>query len=198
MTLPTDAGDLLLPIARSAIEARLAGTRTGQIPVADLAARGSRPDWLAGPGASFVTLEALGRLRGCIGTLTPHRPLGEDVAHNAIAAAFHDPRFDPLTEAEFDGILIEVSVLSERTPLPYSSEQSVSDALRPGVDGVVLEAGPFNRATFLPQVWDELPDPADFLLHLKRKAGLPDGWWSDDARFETYTVESWREGPDRR
>lgn len=193
MTIPTDAGHWLLPIAREAIEARLAGTRTSQIPIGELGARGSRPPWLSSPGASFVTLEEQGRLRGCIGTLSPHRALHEDVAHNAIAAAFHDPRFAPVSEAELVALVIEVSVLSDRVPLPHSSEESVREALTPGVDGVVLEAGPFNRATFLPQVWDQLPDPAEFLVHLKRKAGLPDGWWSDDARLETYTVDAWTE-----
>lgn len=193
MTLPADAGTQLLPIARGAIQARVAGVRTEQIRIADLAARAARPEWLMSPGASFITLEIEGALRGCIGTLSAHRALYEDVAHNAIAAAFHDPRFSPLSESELGRTQIEVSVLSRRVPLPHSSEQSVLDALRPGVDGLVLEAGPFNRATFLPQVWEELPDPADFLAHLKRKAGLPESWWSDDARLETYTVESWRE-----
>ncbi len=195
MTLPSDAGNLLLPIARTAISERLAVTRTEQLPLADIAAAGTRPDWLVAPGASFVTLEEDGRLRGCIGTLSPHRPLGEDVAHNAIAAAFHDPRFPALDESEVGRVVLEVSVLSARVPLPYTSEQSVLDSLRPGVDGLVLEVGSLFRATFLPQVWDELPEPADFLRQLKRKAGLPEDWWSDDARFETYTVQTWKEAP---
>ncbi len=192
MTLPPDAGTLLLPLARNAIRERLAVDRTEQIPLDAIAAAGPRPDWLAGPGASFVTLLLDGRLRGCIGTLSPHRPLFDDVAHNAIAAAFHDPRFAPLAGGELDGVVVEVSVLSARVPLPFASEESVLESLRPGIDGLVLEAGSLNRATFLPQVWEELPDPADFLRRLKVKAGLAPDWWSDDARLETYTVESWK------
>lgn len=192
--LPPEAGPRLLGIARGAIEVRLAGTPTAQIPLEEIARRASRPEWLMAPGASFVTLEEDSRLRGCIDTLSPHRSLYEDVAHNAVAAALHDPRFPPLSQADLRDTRIEVSVLSERVPLPHTSEESVLEALRPGVDGVVLEAGACNRATFLPQVWKELPDPRDFLLHLKRKAGLPEDWWSDDAQLEVYTVESWVEG----
>lgn len=192
--LPPEAGEQLLGIARGAIEVRLTGTPTAQIPLDEIARRAARPDWLMSPGASFVTLEQDSRLRGCIGTLVPHRSLQEDVAHNAVAAALHDPRFPPLSLADLGHTAIEVSVLSERVPLPYSSEQSVLEALRPGVDGLVLEAGAFNRATFLPQVWEELPDPRDFLDHLKLKAGLPADWWSEDARLEVYTVQAWVEG----
>lgn len=192
--LPPEAGPRLLGIALGAIEVRLAGTPTAQIPLEEISRRASRPEWLMAPGASFVTLEEDSRLRGCIGTLSPHRSLYEDVAHNAVAAALHDPRFPPLSQGDLRDTRIEVSVLSERVPLPHTSEESVLEALRPGVDGVVLEAGAFNRATFLPQVWKELPDPRDFLLHLKRKAGLPEDWWSDDAQLEVYTVESWVEG----
>ncbi len=193
MTLPSDAGGRLLPVARAAIETRLAGTTTSQIPVGDLAAREPRPSWLLAPGASFVSVREQGALRGCIGTLTAHRALVEDVAHNAIAAAVHDPRFPPLSEAELAEVLLEVSVLSGRVPLPHASEESVLSALVPGRDGVVLESGPQIRATFLPQVWEELSDPAEFLTHLKLKAGLSADWWDDDVRIETYTVESWAE-----
>lgn len=192
--LPPEAGEQLLGIARGAIEVRLTGTPTAQIPLDEIARRASRPDWLMAPGASFVTLEQESRLRGCIGTLVPHRSLQEDVAHNAVAAALHDPRFPPLGLADLGRTTIEVSVLSERVPLPHASEESALEALRPGVDGLVLEAGAFNRATFLPQVWEELPDPRDFLDHLKLKAGLPADWWSEDARLEVYTVQAWVEG----
>lgn len=192
--LPPEAGGRLLEIARGAIEVRLGGTPTAQIPLEEITRRGERPGWLVSPGASFVTLEQDSRLRGCIGTLAAHRALYEDVAHNAVAAALHDPRFPPLSQADLARTTVEVSVLSERTPLPHTSEESVWEALRPGTDGVVLEAGPFNRATFLPQVWEQLPDPRDFLTALKRKAELPQDWWSDDVHLETYTVESWAEG----
>ena len=192
--LPPEAGEQLLGIARGAIEVRLAGTPTAQIPLEEIARRAARPDWLMSPGASFVSLEQHSRLRGCIGTLVAHRSLYEDVAHNAVAASLHDPRFPPLSPGDLAHTTIEVLVLSERVPLPHSSEESVVAALRPGIDGVVLEAGPFNRATFLPQVWEDLPDPQDFLNHLKLKAGLPTEWWSEEARLELYTVQSWIEG----
>lgn len=196
-TLPEGAGDVLLPIARGAIATRLAGTRTAQISLDAIAAVAGRPPWVLTPGASFVTLTLEARLRGCIGTLSAHRPLGEDVAHNAIAAALHDPRFAPVSEAELQRLIVEVSVLSARHPLPFDTEESVRDALRPGVDGVVLQAGPYNHATFLPQVWEELPEPAEFLSALKAKAGLPESWWSDDARIETYTVSAFSESDAR-
>lgn len=193
MSLPANAGEYLLPLARAAIEARLAGTKTAQIPIQDLQHSNHRPTWLDADGASFVTLSLGDRLRGCIGSLEPHRALSEDVAHNAIAAAFHDPRFAPLSESEMAHLWIEVSVLSPRVPLEHSSEDDVRMKVRPGIDGVVLEAGPFNRATYLPQVWEQLPDPREFIESLKRKAGLPETWWSDQAKVETYTVESWTE-----
>lgn len=196
-TLPPDAGEVLLPIARAAIHTRLEGTRTAQISLDAIRGAERRPPWLLTPGASFVTLTLDSHLRGCIGTLSAHRPLGEDVAHNAIAAALHDPRFAPVGEAELERTIIEVSVLSERHPLPFDTEESVRGALRPGVDGVVLQAGPYNHATFLPQVWEQLPDPAAFLTALKAKAGLAESWWSEDAHIETYTVTAWSESDAR-
>lgn len=197
LTLPPDAGDVLLPISRDAIRTRLEGTRTEQISLDAIRDAAHRPPWLLTPGASFVTLTLDSHLRGCIGTLSAHRPLGEDVAHNAIAAALHDPRFAPLSEAELERTIIEVSVLSERHPLPFDTEESVREALRPGVDGVVLQVGPYNHATFLPQVWEQLPDPAAFLTALKAKAGLSESWWSEDAHIETYTVTAWSESDAR-
>lgn len=196
-TLPPEAGDVLLPIARGAIATRLAGTRTEQISLDAIEAVSRRPPWLLTPGATFVTLTLGSQLRGCIGTLSAHRPLGEDVAHNAIAAALHDPRFAPVSDTELERIIIEVSVLSERHPLPFDTEESVRDALRPGIDGVVLQAGPYNHATFLPQVWEQLPDPAAFVTALKAKAGLQESWWSEDAHIETYTVSAWSESDAR-
>ena len=147
---------------------------------------------MAEPGASFVTLTRRGDLRGCIGSLEAHRPLGLDVRENAVAAAFRDPRFMPLSRKEFDGVRVEVSVLSPHEPLVLGSEKDALDVLRPGIDGVVFEYG-HHRSTFLPQVWEQLPDPAEFIAHLKRKAGLPMDFWADEVRLSRYTVDKWKE-----
>ena len=190
LELPTDAGLILLPLARSAIAHRLGPT--GQAPAVAV----KRAAWLEEPGASFVTLTSGrlpgGPLRGCIGSLVARRPLREDVEANAVAAALHDPRFPPLTARELDDVVVEVSVLSAPAVLPAADEAELLARLRPGVDGVVLSASG-HRATFLPQVWEQLPDPADFLAHLRRKAGLPAGSWGRDLTIETYTVTAWQE-----
>lgn len=148
--------------------------------------------WLNEPGASFVTLTKRGDLRGCIGSLEPRRPLGEDVRANALAAAFRDPRFMPVTREEFNDIRVEVSLLSPTEPLPAPTEAAALAALRPGVDGVIFEYT-HHRSTFLPQVWDQLPEPAEFLAHLKRKAGLPADFWEAGVRLSRYTVSKWKE-----
>lgn len=178
-----ELGTSLLHLARNAI-----GESFGMAPqpVAE------RPEWRQ-PGASFVTLTRHGELRGCIGSLEAWRPLAEDVAANARAAAFRDPRFAPLTAGELAGIRVEVSLLTPAQPLPWRDEAEALAQLRPGIDGVILIAGR-HRATFLPQVWEQLPDPANFLAHLKRKAGLAADYWGSDLRLERYTVEKWREG----
>ena len=190
LELPTDAGLILLPLARSAIAHRLGPT--GQVPAVAV----KRAAWLEEPGASFVTLTSGrlpgGPLRGCIGTLEAHRPLREDVEANAVAAATRDPRFPPLAPAELEDIVIEVSVLSAPTALPVADEAELLTRLRPGVDGVILSDAR-HRATFLPQVWEQLPDPADFLARLRRKAGLPADYWGRDVIVETYTVTAWQE-----
>ena len=218
---PADAGLVLLPLARGAIAARLDTTDpTG--PTGPAAPDAARPDpagpaarrtgpeaaahstaetaadaaWLDAPGASFVTLTSGrapgGALRGCIGSLGARRPLREDVEANAVAAALHDPRFAPLTARELDDTVVEVSVLSAPAALPVADEAELLAHLRPGVDGVVLSACG-RRATFLPQVWEQLPDPADFLARLRRKAGLPADYWGRDVVVETYTVTAWQE-----
>ncbi len=180
--LPPDAGLVLCPLARSAIARRL-----GAAPVAPSEAR-----WLDAPGASFVTLTHDGRLRGCIGSLTAHMSLRDDVAHNAVAAAFHDPRFAPVRAGELAGLRIEVSVLTDPVPLPVADERDAAARLRPGVDGVVLEGGG-RRATYLPQVWEQIPDPHAFLASLRVKAGLPRDWWGPDLRLSTYEVTAFDE-----
>jgi AmmeMemoRadiSam system protein A len=147
---------------------------------------------LASPGATFVTLFKHGVLRGCIGTLEARRPLGVDVRANAVAAAFADPRFPRLRADEFMDTSVEVSLLSAHEAITADGERALLGQLRPGVDGVVLEfAG--ARATFLPQVWDTLPEPAEFLAELKRKAGLPVDFWSAALNISRYGVTKWRE-----
>lgn len=200
--LPQGAGPLLCEIARAAIAARLAGTN----PRSDTPADSSHPNpggephlrygnedsFLDRPGAAFVTLTQQGALRGCIGSLTAYRPLREDVASNAVSAAFRDPRFPPLTSRELPETHIEVSVLSDPEPYPFTDRADAVARLRPGVDGLTLEYGA-RRSTFLPQVWDSLPQPDDFLDHLVRKAGLPAGWWDDRAHLSRYTVTAFEE-----
>ena len=171
-------GAVLLAIARGSIE-RGADAGAG-------VARGH--PWLLEPGASFVTLKLEGELRGCIGSIDPRRPLGEDVARNAHAAAYRDPRFPPVSEGEVALLAVEVSVLSPREPLRVLTEGEALERLRPGVDGVALEYGDAS-ATFLPQVWESLPHPGAFLEALRRKAGLPARFWHPDVRLSRYTVE---------
>lgn len=143
--------------------------------------------WLQTPGATFVTLTQRGALRGCIGTLEPQRSLRDDVQYNARAAAFHDPRFAPLREDELAQTQIEISLLSPMHSLAFVSEADALAQLQPDVDGLVFECGRF-RSTFLPQVWEQLPDPAEFLACLKAKAGLPPNFWSDDVQLYRYRV----------
>lgn len=145
------------------------------------------PPELVEPGASFVTLRRNGDLRGCTGSLEPTRALVCDVAHNAWRAAFADPRFLPLTEAELLELEVHVSILSPLEPLPVDSEAELLAALRPGRDGLVLRERA-RAATFLPAVWKSLPEPRDFLEQLRVKAGLPSGYWSPELRFQRYTT----------
>ncbi len=143
-------------------------------------------------GASFVTLQKQGALRGCIGSLEAREPLVEDVARNAFNAAFRDPRFPPVSESELPLLDIHISILSTPEPVDFSSEADLISQLRPFVDGLVLSDG-FHRGTFLPSVWEQLPEPEQFLQHLKVKAGLPPDYWSNTLKVERYTVESLQE-----
>lgn len=186
---PPAAGPVLTDIARRAIARRL---RPGD--ASDRLRRaGTEDPRLLAPGASFVTLTVDGRLRGCIGSLTAERPLGDDVAANAEAAAFRDPRFPPLTAGELPVVHIEVSVLSAPEELDCIDETEACARLRPGIDGVILRT-PGHRATFLPQVWEKLPDPHTFLAQLRRKAGLSADYWGNDLRLSRYTVTAFHEG----
>ncbi len=146
-------------------------------------------DPLSRPGASFITLKIEGRLRGCIGRMEATRPLVCSVAQNAYAAAFDDPRFEPLTEPEYARINVHISVLGEPEPIIFENEVDLLGQLRPGVDGLVLESGRC-RGTFLPAVWETLPEPKQFLDQLKVKAGLHPDAWPEDATVQRYTCES--------
>jgi len=143
---------------------------------------------LGAPRASFVTLTIAGALRGCCGTLEPARPLLLDVWHNAQASAFRDPRFPPLTVAEWHRSALEVSVLTPCERVVVASEQELLLRLVPGRDGLVL-AWRGMRATFLPKVWEQLSDPREFLGHLKRKAGWPADFWAADLEVWRYETE---------
>jgi len=178
-----DLGSALLAIARSAIAEELGLPALG---TASHAALGQ-------PAATFVTLRRAGELRGCVGSVTASRPLAVDVRENAIAAAFRDPRFPPLGVAEFDAVSVEVSLLSARERIDFADEDELVACLRPGQDGLILECGR-RRATFLPQVWDALPHPREFLAALKRKAGLPAHFWSPHLNVSRYGVTKWAQG----
>jgi len=183
--MSTDAlGSTLLALARGAISGRLGGAAA---PPASTDA----PE-LVRPAATFVTLTRNGRLRGCIGSLEAWRPLADDVRENACSAAFRDPRFPPLNADELADIRVEVSLLTPAAPMHFANESDALRQLRPGVDGVILSHGG-HRATFLPQVWEQLPEPAVFLAHLKQKAGLRSDFWSDDVALSRYQVEKWKE-----
>jgi AmmeMemoRadiSam system protein A len=155
----------------------------------------SRPDptafagRLREPGAAFVTLHRAGDLRGCIGHLEASQPLVIDVADNAFAAAFRDPRFDPLAEWELDGLDLDISILTPPEPIQFRDESDLLSQLRPGTDGLILEDRG-RRGTFLPAVWQSLPEPELFLAELKRKAGLPATYWSPTIKVSRYRTET--------
>jgi AmmeMemoRadiSam system protein A len=140
------------------------------------------------PGASFVTLKRDGRLRGCIGSLEPTRPLAQDVAANAYAAARRDPRFPVLEVHELDSLEVSVATLGRQQGLVVESRSDLIVTLRPGIDGLVVRSGA-HRATFLPAVWEQLPDPESFVAALWRKAGLPPNAWPRELQLSRYHVE---------
>jgi AmmeMemoRadiSam system protein A len=179
-----EQGQVLLRQAREAIHERLGRP----LPVSE------RPPWLAEPGATFVTLQCAGRLRGCIGSIEARRPIGEDVRENAVSAAMRDPRFVAMTSDELEDLSVEVTVLSPLEPVPARSEAEALALLRPGVDGVVLSHRA-SRGTFIPQMWEQLPDPREFLRALKHKAGLPRDLWDAEVTLQRYTVQNWHAAP---
>lgn len=187
MTLSTEERAYLLSLAREAVAY---AAQSQDPPTVD---RDSVPEGLQRQGASFVTLNKHGHLRGCIGSLEARRPLVLDVQQNAVGAAIRDPRFPPVRPEEVDELTIEISVLSQPEPLDYNGVEDLCDKLRPGVDGVVMERG-WHRATFLPQVWDKLTDEREFLHRLCLKAGLaPDAYAHGDLDVYTYQVEKLKE-----
>lgn len=179
-------GRVLLQLARTAI-ARALGLAATHGDGIDRCAQ-----WLREPGATFVTLTQNGQLRGCIGSLEAQQSLLENIEHNAVAAALHDSRFSPLTAEEFADICIEVSLLSALQPMSFVNETDALARLRPGIDGVMLTYGG-HRSTFLPQVWDMLPEAREFMAQLKLKAGLAAHFWHDDIALSRYSVRKWRE-----
>jgi AmmeMemoRadiSam system protein A len=146
---------------------------------------------LTRPAATFVTLTQDGQLRGCIGSLEAYRPLATDVTENAVAAAFRDPRFLPLEPADWPRTRAEVSLLTPAEALLFTDEADALSRLRPGIDGLILTHGR-QRATFLPQVWESLPEPRHFMAQLKLKAGLPADFWDDAVTLARYGVEKWK------
>ncbi|HYM35256.1 MAG TPA: AmmeMemoRadiSam system protein A [Steroidobacteraceae bacterium] len=176
----------LFAVARQSIELGLSELRWVAMPPTDL------PAPLTERRASFVTLRIHGQLRGCCGNLMATRTMGEDVWRNAWASAFADPRFSPLEADEWVDADLHISILSPLEPVIVSSEEQLLEMLRPRVDGLVLERDE-SRATFLPDVWEQLPDPRDFLYHLKQKAGWPATSWSPHIKVQRYTTESFGE-----
>ena len=177
-----EAGPILLSIARGAIENAVLGNPFLKL---DL-------PWLRQPAASFVTVMKDGELRGCIGSLEAERALGEDVAENARAAALRDPRFAPLTAAEWPRCRVEVSLLSTPKPIGFADEADLLAQIEAGKDGLIVEALG-RRATYLPQVWEGIPDKRRFLEELKRKAGLPADTRLARCKVSRYRVAKWQE-----
>jgi len=185
--LTEEEGLYLLDVARKTIEKRLFDRAEQDLEDSDLS-----PKYLEKRG-TFVTLNKDGNLRGCIGHILPQEALIDGIRENAINAAFRDPRFNPLSKEEWDSIQIEVSILTEPRPLEYSDVDDLLKKLRPGVDGVILKKG-YLQATFLPQVWDQLPDKEEFLTHLCVKAGMDAySWKKEKLEIMTYQVQAFEE-----
>jgi hypothetical protein len=178
-----EAGRKLLALARAAIARELG---TGAAPESD------RDAWLGQTAATFVTLLKNGKLRGCIGSLEAHRPLREDVAANTVAAAFRDPRFLPLTKEEWPLCAVEVSLLSRPKTIRFADEADLLAQVRAGEDGIILECAG-KHATYLPQVWEGLPDKKRFFAELKRKAGIPEDTGLARCKVRRYRVAKWKE-----
>jgi AmmeMemoRadiSam system protein A len=176
----------LLVLARSAIQAKLIKGHKVLRPA------NATPALMEKRGC-FVTIHKNGNLRGCIGTIEPDTSLVAEVEENAVSAAFSDPRFPPLTEEELPTIEIEISVLTPPKDLEFSNGEELKEKLKPNIHGVILTRG-WQRSTFLPQVWKQLPDPEDFLGNLCRKAGMETACWRDrNTRVKVYEAEDFSE-----
>lgn len=189
-TLSVENRQTLLSLARQSLEAAVHHQPAPAVKLETM------PVELQRDGASFVTLTrgaGAGELRGCIGAVEAYQPLALDVVEHAAAAALNDYRFPPVSPEELPQIHIEVSYLTPPTPLEYQDASDLLARIRPGVDGIVLRDG-WRRATFLPQVWEKLPDPAEFLDHLCSKMGVaPDTWRYRKLEVLTYQVEEFHE-----
>lgn len=185
--LETAHRQVLLATARASLAHGLEHGRALPVDATDY------PPALQALRATFVTLRIAEDLRGCIGSCEAVRPLVEDVAYNAFAAGFMDPRFPCLGQHELAGLHVHISILSPLEPLACASGDELLALVRPGVDGLLLEEGR-HRGTLLPAVWEALPEPAAFLRHLRVKAGLPADYWSPGLRVYRYTAESVSEG----
>lgn len=189
MMLTIEQGHILVRLARQTIAEQL------HLDVAEPV----RPEELADPNLQarrgvFVTLNKRGVLRGCIGSLIGQESIVDGVRRHALNAAFHDSRFPPVDKKEFPELHIDISVLTEPRPLAYSDGDDLIKKLQPGVDGIILKASGGRGATFLPQVWDQVPDPQLFLGHLCQKAGLVDtAWQSGELEVETYQAQHFEE-----
>ena len=189
--LTEEQGQVLVKLARHTIMEKLG--RTVSAAEADTANSASTKEGFQAHCGTFVTLKIKGQLRGCIGNLTSNETIWDGVRRNAVNAAFHDPRFSPLTDKELDQTEIEVSILTEPRLLDYSNGEELIQKLKVHSDGVIIRKG-HASATFLPQVWEQLPQPDKFLSHLCMKAGLPSNAWQDqELEVLTYQVQYFEE-----
>ncbi len=177
--------ETLLDVADASLDS---GLRTGQPLTVDSDEYSAR---LQEQRATFVTLRVAGELRGCMGSLTASMSLVENVSRNAFLAGFRDPRFSGLTGSEFTILDICISILSQPEPFEFDSEADLISKMQRGIDGLILEEEN-HKGTLLPTVWSHVDGPADFLRHLKRKAGLPADYWSSTIQVKRYTAESFR------
>lgn len=182
MTLGTAEKSILIEIVTKALELATRERRQLKITAKDFSPA------LQAQRSSFVTLHSAGELRGCIGSVDAARPLIEDVAMNAFSAAVNDARFETLNAEELPGLVVHLTVLSALEDIPCRSEAELLGALHPGIDGLLIRDGG-RHATFLPVMWERLPSPEEFLLHLKEKAGMPANHWSKNFRAQRYRAE---------
>lgn len=184
--LTKEEGEYLLSVARKTIEARLFKKEVSP-------EKGLESTKFLDKRGTFVTLTTDGNLRGCIGHIIPQESLIDGIRENAINAAFKDPRFPPLSKGEWDKLKVEISILTEPAPLKYKDAEDLLMKLKPGVDGLIIEKG-YQSATFLPQVWDQLPEKEEFLGHLCMKAGLSANEWKKGTlTVYTYQVQAFEE-----